>query len=68
MAYTSAARLAVEAGAVAAGLVLLFLAVRLVLGDDSVVASVALAGALFHVGCEYTGLNAWYCAHRPPSD
>ena len=67
MAYTSAARLAVEAGAVAAGLALLFMAVRLVLGDARVVASVALAGALFHVAFEYAGLNAWYCAHRPPS-
>lgn len=56
----------IEAIVVAAGLVALYFAVDYLAthagiskGEHHVV-KLAAAGALFHVACEYTGVNVWY--------
>lgn len=71
---TSAGTLLVEALVVAVTLTLVFFVVHLgamaafghaaMTHHGLLAAQVALAGALFHVGFEVTGLNAWYCAQR----
>lgn len=77
MATTPFGRLLVEAVVVAIGLVLLFFLVhalfmrffaeRAMTDHALLAAQVAITGALFHVGCEYTGINEWYCRSRRPS-
>ena len=71
---TSPATLALEAVVVGVVLVVVFFAVHAgamavfkerAMSDHALLAAqVALAGALFHVGFEVAGLNAWYCADR----
>ena len=63
-----------EAIVVGAFLVILFFIVHYVAmkmyGDkamtDHIILAVQLfiAGFVFHVGCEYTGVNHWYCSNR----
>lgn len=72
---TPPGRLLIEAVAVAAGMSVLFLAVhacamaaagRAAMTNHALlVAQVAVAASLFHVGFEVTGLNAWYCRQHP---
>lgn len=56
----SPALLALEALVVGAFLVLLFMVVSRYMGT---VPAVFVSGALFHLICEVTGVNAWY-AHN----
>ena len=68
-------RLALEALVVAAVMAVLFLAVHAcamaAAGEAAMrnhlllVGQVAIAAALFHVGFEVAGLNAWYCRQYP---
>lgn len=74
MAYTPLGRLMLEALVLAAAFAVLFLAVHagaMALAGRAamthhglLVAQAALSAALFHVGCEYAGVNAWYCKNR----
>lgn len=74
MAFTPPGRLALEALVVALGLVVLFFAVHVVFmrfaGDRAMTdhgllaAQLAISGAAFHVLCEYSRINEWYCAQR----
>ena len=73
--YTPPERLAIEALVVALGLVVLYFAVHLafmrLVGDRAmtdhglIAAQLAITGAAFHVLCEYSGINEWYCTQRP---
>jgi hypothetical protein len=54
----SAGTLALEAFVVGALLVLVFRLVSLL--GRGLVMTVFLSGALFHLACEATGVNAWY--------
>ena len=74
MEYTPVGRLLLEALVVGLAFLLLFLVVRGLVGvfakdantnNYVLVAEVVGAAALFHVLCEYTGINQWYCKHRP---
>lgn len=52
-----------EAVVVAFGLVLLFYVLCLCTQhkvNNTTLINVALAGAIFHLICEYTGINKWY--------
>ena len=75
MSYTPFGRLILEALVVAISFLVLFFVVRVAAksvlrlkgGENSNVAlagEVAVAAGLFHIVCEYTGLNKWYCDHR----
>jgi hypothetical protein len=67
-------RLALEMAVVGIGLLPLFVLLqslsRSLLGQKAytseglVLAQVFLAGALFHLLCEVSGINTWYCALR----
>lgn len=73
MTPTALPRLLVEALVISAGMVVLFFAVHVptmrmydgaMSSHAALAAQVAVAAALFHVLCEYTGLNARYCRER----
>lgn len=75
MSFTNPERLAMEALAVAVSFLVVFFAVHLIfmhfakeraMTDHGLLAlQIAVSAALFHVVCEYTGVNAYYCTHRP---
>ena len=75
MVYTNVGTLLLEALVLAAGLVVIFFLVHMlamaVFHDRAMTShwllacQVAVAGALVHVTCEYSGLNEWYCKQRP---
>ena len=75
MTFTDPTRLLIEALAVAVGLIMIFFAVHFVFmyfhashamtNHVLLALQIAIAGALFHVVCEYSGLNEWYCTQRP---
>ena len=56
--------LALEAVVVALGLVLIFYVVEKLSSAKTsttiTLVNVAIAGAVFHLLCEYSGVNAWY--------
>lgn len=75
MAFTPIGRLLIEALVVGITFLVLFAVVRsgtrLMFRDKGANSNFALAlevaftAALFHIVCEYTGLNEWYCRNRP---
>ena len=66
--YTRPDRLLVEALVVAVGLVVLFYALHAAVAltgwRPGLALELAVTGAVFHVACEYSGVNRWYCEHR----
>lgn len=72
--FTEFNRLLLEASVVGAGLVVLYMVVYLLtmlLTKDStlkfgvLMVQLFVAGFAFHVICEYTNVNEWYCVNRP---
>lgn len=74
MSYTPVGRLLTEALAVGLTFVIIFLIVhaaamavyksKAMSSHTLLAVQAALAAALFHIVCEYTGINEWYCKGR----
>ena len=71
---TKLAKLLIEALVVAIGLLVLFSLIHggatILLGNAATTnrwylsLQIAIAASSFHVACEFTGVNAWYCKQR----
>lgn len=75
MTFTAPGKLIAEALVLAVAFVVVFFAIhaafmavwkeKAMTNHALLAGQVAIAAASFHVLCEYTGINGWYCDNRP---